>query len=442
MPSADRLFAIKPLGHMLELNHAQLNSPDQAAQWPSKNVDVSANRIVNRWDHAKVLTLPTGQVIQKIPLLRNNDGSNIVLLLTETDLIKVEEETGKSFSYKTETFTGGNVRSIGPTGASGDIMITGETGTWTGQGLGAGDKFILDVDHADPLDESSETKWATIASVGSTIIKLTSAYAGTTGSFGATGASCKVRKVYSVPTGERWSFAVVNGKLCFGNGNVNTQYYDPATDYAVDLNPTYAQKARYMVTFAERLWLADMTVSGERSPWFLRWSAITDPTDFSGASAGWKAFIDTEEPLTGLGVVGGLLLVYKKTVYIIGKKTSNAQAPVTWAQDRRGAGLYAPDSIVHALGTNYFVGVDDIYKIDGDMATSVGASVRRKFFSLVTDAELTKVFGSVSLRFNQIMWTMTDTTGKQWVWTYNYQENSWAVDTFDRVVTGFGGFGF
>ncbi|MCK7512139.1 MAG: hypothetical protein MZV70_54265 [Desulfobacterales bacterium] len=143
----------------------------------------------------------------------------------------------------------------------------------------AGIKFILDVDHADPLDEASGADWATVTSVDGTGSKITlsGAYAGTTGSFGATGAAYKVRKVYSVPSGERWSWAVVNGKLCFGNGNVNTQYWDPATLAATELNPTYAQNARYMVAYDERLWLADMTVSAARNPWFLRWSAIGDP---------------------------------------------------------------------------------------------------------------------------------------------------------------------
>jgi len=435
---AERLYVVKPLGHMLELNYAQLNAPDLAAQWPSKNVDVAANRIENRWDHASDLVLPVGTVIQKIPLLRNNNGTNIVLMLTETDLIKKETGTGKTWSYLTERFTGGVVRSV-----TGDTVV-GETGTWTDSGIGAGDMFILDADHADPLDEASETDWAEIESIdeAGTTITLVDDYQGTTGSFGATGASCKVRKVYSVPDGERWQWAVVNGKLCFGNGNVNTQYWDPATESAVELNATYAQNARYMVAYDERLWLADMTVSGVRSPWFLRWSAIGDPTDFSGTSAGWKAFLDTEEPLTNLGVVGGLLFVYKKTMFHIGRKTGIPAAPVSWPQDRRGAGVYAPDSLVHALGTNYFVGVDDIYKINGDQAISVGEPVREQFFSMVSDTELTKVFGSVSLRFNQILWAMTDTDGNQWVWTYNYQQNSWSVSTFDRVVTGFGGFGF
>ncbi|MCK7512140.1 MAG: hypothetical protein MZV70_54270 [Desulfobacterales bacterium] len=146
------------------------------------------------------------------------------------------------------------------------------------------------------------------------------------------------------------------------------------------------------------------------------------PLDFTGSSAGWKAFLDTEEPLTALGVVGGLLYVYKKTMFHIGRKTNTATAPVSWPQDRRGAGVYAPDSLVRAFGTNFFVGVDDIYRIDGDGAVPIGEPVRRQFFSMVTDQELTKCFGAVSLRFNQIMWSITDTDGVQWVFTYNYKE--------------------
>jgi len=440
----DRLFAVKPLGHMLELNHAQLNAPDMAAQWPSKNVDVSSTRIVSRWDHATILTLPATQKILAIPLLRNNAGGNITLLLTETDLIKVQDSPTGAWSYLTEQFTAGLVRSVTRSGTGPYKIVTGETGAWSASGIGAGDQFILDQDHADPLDESSETNWATVAGIDGTgtVITLTGGYPGTTGSFGATGATYIVRKVYSVPTGERWAWCIVNGKLCFGNGNINVQYWDPATDVAVELNATYAQKARYMVSYDERLWLADMTVSGSRNPWFVRWSAISTPTDFTASSAGWKAFLDTQEPITGLGVVGGILFVYKKTMFHIGRKTGVAIAPVSWPQDRRGAGVYAPYSLVHAYGTNYFVGVDNIYRMDGDRAVPIGESVRRVFFDLPTDAELTKVFGDVSLRFNQIMWAMTDEDGEQWLWTYNYFENSWSVSTFDRVVTGLGGFGF
>ena len=430
-----RLFAIKPLGHLLELGEAPLNAPYQAAQWPSKNVDVSAERIERRWDHAVDLAMAEDEVIQSVPVYRNNSGTNTVLILTETDLCKKETATGKSYSYLTPVYTGNTVASIS------GVTVTG-TNPWAGSGIEPGDRFILDTDYT--ADEEPNDAWATVESVVGSTITLTSAYTGTTGSFSPAEA-CTVRLVYSVPTNERWSWAVVAGKFCFSNGNVNVQVWT-GTGKASDLNSTYAKQARHLLSFDDRLWMADHLVDASRNPWMLSWSEIGDPTDWTDNTAGYKEFSDTEEPITGLGIVGGMFFVYKATMYHIGRRTGIATAPITFQQDRRGRGLYAPNALLHAEGTNYIMGVDDFYKMNGDIAEPIGEPVRKKFFAIASDTELRKVFGLANIRKNQVAWAITDTDSNQWLFVFNYKENqgrgSWTVYTFDKEITGFGGFAF
>lgn len=422
-----RLFAIKPLGHLLELNDAPLNAPDRAAQWPSKNLDVSANRIVRRWDHFVDRILGSGEVIQQVPVFRSNTGVNTVLILTTTDLCKRETASGKTYSYLTPVHTTNTVTDI-----TGTTVTSGTS--WTN--VAPGDKFILDED-ADFLAEPNAA-WATIESVGTTTITLTAAYTGTTGAFGPAKA-CTCRLVYSVQDGERWSWAVVAGKFCFSNSNTDVQVWT-GTGKASALNSTYAKQARILLSFDDRLWMADHLVSGQRNPWMLSWSKIGDPTDWTDSSAGFKEFSDTDEPITGLGIVGAMLIVYKRTMYHVGRRTGLAVGGIQFPQDRRGQGLYATHALVHAQGTNYFMGVDDFYKMNGDVAESVGGSARKKFFELSTDTELRKVFATTNIRKNQIAWCITDTDGAQWMFIYNYIENSWSVYTFTDTVTGFGSF--
>ena len=431
-----RLFAVRPLAHVLELNDAPLNAYPKGAQWPSKNVDVRANRIVRRWDHYVDRTLGEDEVILQVPIFRNNLGTNTVLILTETDLIKREAAPG-TYTYLTPVFAGGSIT---------DITDDEVTGSFDGSGIEPGDKFILDDDY--DADAEPNADWATVESVTTTKITLTANYTGTTGAFSPAKAAT-VRLVYSVPAGERWAWAVVAGKFCFSNGNVDVQVWT-GTGKATALNSTYAKQARRLIAYDDRLWMADHLVSGQRNPWMLSWSKIGDPSDWTDSTAGYKEFVDTEEPITGLGVAGGMFIVYKKTMYHIGRRTGVATAPIAFQQDRRGRGLFAPASLVHATGTNYFMGVDDFYRLNGDVAESIGESVRDRFFQLATDMELERVHGMVNLRFNQVAWAVQDTDGAQWVFIYNYMERSsdssvpgsWSVYTFDKEVTGFGGFAF
>ena len=443
---AVKKYKIKPLAHALHLEDAPANSSALAAQWPTVNVRVSSNRVERRWDHKIFRTLADGDVVQGIPVYNKYDNTNYALILTETDIAKVATGSGETYSYLTDTYTTGHITSIT------DDAVVGSGDGWSASGLNPGDKFILE-DDLTPKAEPDST-WATIETVADHAIVLEAnydTYGGTEGDFSGTPKHYRARKVYKVPSGERWQYATVAGKFCFTNGDVYGQYWaglepegsaPPADNFAKDLNTSYVYQARYCVAYANRLWTADMydVGLGTRNPWILRGSKINDPTNYTDSTAADYYFYDMPDPITGLGVVGDQLIVYRKTMYHFGRRTSTSTDPLYFPGYQTGVGLHAPYSLVHYLGTNAWLGVDNLYTMNGTTAVAIGGPIRKKFFSIIDDDDLEKVFGINNYRYCEILWVAQTTEGQK-CFSWNYAENSWSVYEFDGNLSGLGGFG-
>jgi len=430
-------YVVKPLDHGYSFESAGLNQSARAAQWPSHNVMVSDNRIERRWDHTMHRTMSSGDVIQTIPVYSQYDGTQLVFALNGTDLCRVRTGTGETYQFITDTYTTGTIVSI--TGTT----VEGDSTSWGNSGLQKGDKFITNGDHTSANKEGplgADPTWATIDSItDNTHLKLKENYGGA-----ATSGGYKARKVYTCPDGERWQSAVVNGYFCFVNGDVRGQYWKPSNTYATDLynGTTYAYQARYCLGFANRLWTADLydSSTAARNPWLVMFSKSGDPTDWTDSTAGYYTFYDSSEPITGMGIVDGQLVVYKKTQYHIGTLTGTSTDPVSFRGHFVGPGLYAPYSLVAFGGTNAWCGVDDFYIMNGNVATSIGAQIRKKFFDIVSDDDLAKVVGVNNFRFNEILW-LANTPSGQIVLHWNYKNNAWYTSTFTPDLSGFGGFG-
>ena len=225
-------FPIRPLAHGYRLDQAPLNATPLAGQWPCVNVRAVEGRVARRWDSTLNNTFGSGEIIQAVPIYRTNTGEVYTLVLTENDVAQLLTGTGETYTYLTDSYDTGTISSI--VGA----VVTGSGTSWLTSGIDAGDKFILDVD--EQARSEPNTIWVEVASVDTdTQITLAAAYTGTTGAF-SPGVAYRVRRVYSVPSGERWQWANVAGKFCFVNGFVPAQYWDSTLDYATDLNLVYA----------------------------------------------------------------------------------------------------------------------------------------------------------------------------------------------------------
>jgi hypothetical protein len=310
-------------------------------------------------------------------------------------------------------------------------LIAFSGGGVTASGAAALDKFIIDADHT--ATSEIDTHWGTIGSIGSdTQITLSPAYTGA-----ATTGSCKLRKIYTVPTNERWSWAIVGDKFCFGNGNIPVQYW-AGSGYAADLNAALALNARYMTEYANRLFLADVDASGIRSAITIRWSKEGDPTDWTDSTAGELDLMDTSDIIMGLGKVGLNLIIFKADNTYIYTRTGTATDPISLAAFRPGVGCVAPYSPTSFLGTTAWLGRDDFYVMDGDQPASIGEKIRTKFFSEVGDTEIKRVWGAANRFANEVMWVAETTTGQQSVYVYNYKWKEWMVNQYPSMVTGFG----
>jgi len=440
-----RIFVVRPAEHLYDLQYASANANPQAAAWPSMNIQMYRKSIQKRPGYTVDKSFPSGEAIQECIVYTKYNNKSYSLILSEANLMKREPDSvsGGTWSYITETYTGG---------ASGTATTNGTTGVEfadtslldVGE-VAASDKFILNIaaDHSADKEPASGSKWTNIASVtDSDTLVLSAAYGGT-----STTDAFKIRKVYTTPTGERWTWAIVNDKFCFTNGNTNVQYWD-GSGYAQELNPTNASKARYCLNYANRLLLADLYFSedsGEtsiRHPWTLRWSAEGKPETYladGDTSAGETDFLGTDDVITGLGQVGNQIVVYKYNTLIFGNRTGISTAPLEFPIERRGMGCIAPYSIVPVMGTNVFLGSDNFYSLNGDIPEQFGDKIRDKFFDIVDEAERKKVWGKLMPGLRKIFWFANTNSGEgQVAFVYDFTNKEWGTWKFYNEVTGMG----
>jgi hypothetical protein len=246
---------------------------------------------------------------------------------------------------------------------------------------------------------------------------LVDAYIGATSSGNYT-----IRKQYAVPDGERWSWAAVNDNIYFGNGGDYVQVYT-GSGMCTQLDTTNAVQARYLIEYANRLVLADYGATREATS--VKWSKEGDPSDWTDDTAGSNTFLQSDEYITGLGKVGGSLVVYQRDSLIFGQRTGVSTVPISFGRTKRGIGCIAPYSIVEVRGTNVFFGRDDVYIIDGESPYSVGDKIRDKLFSVATPPELEKAFGYNNTLQSEVRWFVTDTSDNRLCFVWNYKLNEW-----------------
>jgi hypothetical protein len=420
------IYTLKPLEHMYSVDYPPLHVPPGYGDWPSLNVRVDDHRITKRWDWSSTeyRTIGTGEIVQAMIPYKKTDATIEHLFLTTQDLCKIETASGKTYSYKTPTYATGTITSIGFTTP---FTVVGSGTTWT-TNVAVGDKFVLDAD-VDKLAEPN-SEWISITEVtDNTHVKLSGTY---TGSVPSTSAYT-IRKVFSVPSEERWSWALVSGKLCFGNGNVHGHYYDGTTCTVLHANKVY--KAKYFIEYGSRLCVAnvyhtDLTTPG---PWDFRWSKLNDVTDWTDTTSGEIQFLDTKDYITNMGKVGSNIGIMKEESYHIGYRTGEATAPFTFPTFKPGYGNRSPYGLIQVSNTFLWPGSADFYVMSGDEAKPMGERIRKKFFNIVGRGELSRVWGWYNSQYQEVIW-MADTTEGQLGFVWNILTGDWQTYRFKTYI--------
>lgn len=422
---AYRPYLIRPIDYGYAYEFTHLQAPKGSVIWPTKNVRIEQHSFLTRWGYAEDRDLGSGAAVLGIKIYQLKDGTRNTMYLTDTNLCQKETGGSNTWSYKTDTYTTGTVTDI--TAA----VVTGSGTSWDTSGLAAGDKFIADADHSAAIEEDAQ--WAQILTVDSaTQITLTASYGGTTGAMSGT---YKGRKVYTTPSNEVPFTAVVDNFFCFGNGNINVQKYS-GSGYASDLDATNAINARYGIEYANRLFLADLQVSGSRDQLTVQWSKEGDPENWTDSTAGVTALLDTYDYITGMALMGPDLVVYKENTIIIGSQTGISTSPIFFHTQKRGIGALAPASIIEAQFTNAFLGRNDFYMLRGDHPVSIGVDIRDFFFEVTTQANAVNTIGFAVEDKHEFHWVATTTEG-QLDFVYNTLHEKWTVyDLNDGIKSG------
>jgi hypothetical protein len=451
-------FMIRPLQHGLDLSQASLNAPFGFAQWGAKNFKVSQRSAQKRWGYNTYdRNLGTGVEVQAVVLYTIKSGTRSTLYLTRDyvdttgnttadtivgDLCQKKTGTDETFKYITEMGTYDDAI----TGIV-DDTVTATGTTFSTDGVAAGDYFILnesgdfDYPSREPLtnDDEDESFWMVIESVAETALTLKTTYAGTKSAASNTWVgdprNALIRKTFKVPANERYFWMIAHDRFIFGSGGDNVKYWDGA-DYAEDLDSTYAVKARCGIPYANRVFLADY--GSTRDPLGIIWSKEGDSSDWTDSTAGSGILIETKDFITGLGVVGASLVIYKSDSIAFGHRTGDAVAPISIPQtrERRGIGLVAPYSTIDFMGTNAFIGRNDFYIIEGDYPVSIGEKIRDKFFNIVNLDDIKTVYGFENNITNELCWLASTSEGDL-CFAYDYKLREWSVYSFAvDLITG------
>jgi len=423
-------YPLKPLEHMMATQYADASIPGGYSPI-TKNVKVHQHGVKKRWGYTldRSLSAPVYNTV----CYQTAIGNRYTLYLTDTDLcMRKAGTTSETFQYLTDQWTTGAV-----TGITGAVVTGNAWCQWqAASGVLAGDKFIMTDDENASIE--ADANWATVLTVNSdTQITLSASYTGAT-----TSGNYRIRKVYSVPSNERWSHTTVDYNFIFTNGNTNVQYYNYLTDAtkAAVVNATYASRAKYCTSFADRLILADLYSGGLRNPALVAYSANTNCLQFDSgtdATAGTFELLETEDYITGLGRVGPLLGIFKKHSITFYERSGDSNSPLRRYSISTGIGSSAPYSIVEALGTVLYLGKDDFYMINGDQPTPVGENMRYKFYDIVPETEADNTWGFANPLENEIVWIANTSEGKYaFVWDYKYRE--WYIFSFPEDITGAG----
>jgi hypothetical protein len=426
-------YLIRPLEHGLSTEIPSIHLPGSYS--PSvQNVTIKQRSIMNRWGYGTAYRdLGSSAQVQNIVFWDNKAGSTFTLYLTDTDLCYQETGTGKTWSFKTNT---GDYNSSVASIVTDTVTFKASTIADT-EDIAVGDKFILDVDLT--ADEELDTNWREIKTVNKsggyfTSVVLTATYVpGTVGDFTGAEKDCLIRRVYTTPTNERWTYAIVNDNFCFTNGNTNVQKWT-GSGYATALDSTNAVKARYCLEYANRLVIADHGTT--RDPYNVKWSKESDPTNWTDTTAGNMSFLENDEYITGLAKEGPSIVVFKENSMYIGYQQGLETDPFRFNVEVPGIGCVAPYSITNYLKTIVWIGKDDFYVLEGSQPIPLDAPesrIKYEFFDTVTTGEIKKTWGWHNPGNSEIMWIANTTNGK-YAFVWNYKWNEWTKYLFAHDI--------
>jgi len=179
--------------------------------------------------------------------------------------------------------------------------------------------------------------------------------------------------------------------------------------------------ARASIGYRGRLVLGNVydDSAAEWCPFRLQWSEINDFETWETGTAGFYDFVSSADEIRGFLVLPeDVLVVLRSETCCLGYPTGDAYDPLSLRLLAR-VGLYDAGTL-QSFGTGgFFLGTDDVYRVDAAGLQSIGLAVR--------DQILSNAFGAT-------LWSFLDVASKEYylvvdstAWIYNYEENTWST---------------
>jgi len=216
----------------------------------------------------------------------------------------------------------------------------------------------------------------------------------------------------------------------------NIVYDNIDTTVAAD---THNLTARYMINAAGHMMLGYTNEGDLNQAVKIRWSDLNAPEDFRSTSLLGGESDSFEFPaengfISGLTSQRGFTNVYLfnsiwRGRYTPGRTISGVLAPFTFDELFPGLGAVYHYSVAQVKDVDYFIGQDNVYKLDGLNPVEIGDEIWNFFESSHNNLAFgDSVYAHVNERDNEISWLYaTNIVGKTyWSIVYNYKEQKWS----------------
>lgn len=238
---------------------------------------------------------------------------------------------------------------------------------------------------------------------------------------------------YSTSDEDFWDFTR------FGTRVIATNYNDPVQTYTLNTSSNFADlistsnapRARYVEKVRDFLVLGNTSdTSDGNKPTRLRWSAISDPTNFTVSATTQADFQDFNEDDGFIQrIIGGddITIFQEKAItrgFYIG-------SPLVFQFDKAeaGRGTPSPRSVVKAGDIIFYLGDDGFYAFDGRASFPIGENkINRTFWREVNNNYILTITGVADVNKQIIYWSYATTSSSSGthdkILCYNYAPNA------------------
>jgi hypothetical protein len=205
-----------------------------------------------------------------------------------------------------------------------------------------------------------------------------------------------------------------------------------------------APGGRYMTISDSHLMLANTCDGSTEYPVRVQWSDLYAPESFTVGPASEADFFELspdDGEITGLSYQRGATLVYTRDRVWIGRyfASSDGTTPGRYKFEPlfSGVGNIYHDAQIRIKEVDYFIGADNIYRVDGFQLTEVGDEVWAYFKETIADANFQDSVIAIHLEDQEsIMWIYNHVDGGRWSIVYNYKENKWSDRDPEDIYCG------